>query len=469
MKQTIIMTILGLVFSLGSAALYAQDGVEIIKDTDAVKFFRGSTSFLSVESDGLILFDFENDGNQSTKTLYNNSGNPIETEIWGNGSHITEYGSPTYSEIFGVQNPFTKLYNINNKTITETFPDSSGNIFTRKISNGKEEIRNSSNEVIKEEDYLGNPLPGETWNNPLTGSTAQFNAEGQILQSSSGTGIFESSRMALVDLAGSMVEVTPNKIESKNNVGNVAELLPDALLFSDTLATGDSTNVRKGEIKIAANGKQLKLNEIGLESNDPANNSDFFADCFGISKLQGSGFVGIGFDANNGNIFLSGNVNISGNISKQGGSFKIDHPLDPTNKWLYHSFVESPDMMNIYNGNITTDANGDASVELPEYFDALNEHFRYQLTVIGSFAQAIIAQEIQNNIFTIKTDQPNVKVSWQVTGIRKDDFAQDNRIPNEVEKTGRDKGKKLYDPNRNTPYSEGLQKHWERRNARVDK
>ena len=59
-----------------------------------------------------------------------------------------------------------------------------------------------------------------------------------------------------------------------------------------------------------------------------------------------------------------GNVDVDGNLSKAGGSFKIDHPLDPANKYLYHSFVESPDMMNIYNGNVTTDAQGRAVVTL---------------------------------------------------------------------------------------------------------
>ena len=49
-------------------------------------------------------------------------------------------------------------------------------------------------------------------------------------------------------------------------------------------------------------------------------------------------------------------------------------------------------MMNIYNGNITTDANGEATVALPAYFAVLNKDFRYQLTVIGQFAQAIVAE-----------------------------------------------------------------------------
>lgn len=132
--------------------------------------------------------------------------------------------------------------------------------------------------------------------------------------------------------------------------------------------------------------------------------------------------------------FFLGNVHVDGNLSKSSGSFKIDHPLDPENKYLYHSFVESPDMMNIYNGNATTDKNGNALVELPDYFEALNMDFRYQLTVIGQFAQAIVGKKIKGNSFKIKTDKPNVEVSWQVTGVRNDAFARKNRIKVEEEK-----------------------------------
>jgi len=155
--------------------------------------------------------------------------------------------------------------------------------------------------------------------------------------------------------------------------------------------------------------------------------------------------------------YFSGNVQITGTISKAGGSFKIDHPLDPENKYLYHSFIESPDMMNIYNGNITTDANGQAVVELPSYFEALNRDFRYQLSVIGTFAQAIIAEEISNNRFTIKTSEPRVKVSWQVTGIRQDVFANSHRIPVEELKNENERGHYLHPELFNKPEEQSIE------------
>lgn len=142
--------------------------------------------------------------------------------------------------------------------------------------------------------------------------------------------------------------------------------------------------------------------------------------------------------------YFQGNVQVTGTLSKGAGTFKIDHPQDPLNKYLVHSFVESPDMMNVYNGNIVTDKDGKAIVQLPTYFEAENIDFKYQLTVIGQFSQAIIGEEIKDNSFVILTDKPNVKVSWQVTGVRNDKFAQQNRVVPEVEKQGQEKGKYLY-------------------------
>jgi len=145
-----------------------------------------------------------------------------------------------------------------------------------------------------------------------------------------------------------------------------------------------------------------------------------------------------------GNGVFGGNLNVTGRLTKGSGSFKIDHPLDPANKYLSHSFVESPDMMNVYNGNIVTDKHGLATVVLPDYFEALNRDFRYQLTVIGQFAQAIVAQEIDKNHFVIRTSRPGVKVSWQVTGIRQDAYANANRIPTEEEKPANERGYYLH-------------------------
>jgi len=130
-----------------------------------------------------------------------------------------------------------------------------------------------------------------------------------------------------------------------------------------------------------------------------------------------------------------GNVNVTGTLSKGGGSFKIDHPLDPANKYLAHSFVESPDMMNVYNGNAVLDAAGEAVVTLPAYFEMLNRDFRYQLTAIGAPGPNLyIAEKISGNQFRIAGGTPGMEVSWQVTGIRQDAWAEENRIVVEQDK-----------------------------------
>jgi hypothetical protein len=155
--------------------------------------------------------------------------------------------------------------------------------------------------------------------------------------------------------------------------------------------------------------------------------------------------------------YVNGNLTVTGSLSKGSGSFKIDHPLDPANKYLSHSFVESPDMMNIYNGNVVTDDKGEAVVVLPDYFEALNRDFRYQLTVIGQFAQAIVSTKIKNGRFTIRTDKPGVEVSWQVTGIRRDAYANAHRIPVEEDKPVAERGYYLHPELFGAPKAKGIE------------
>ncbi len=132
---------------------------------------------------------------------------------------------------------------------------------------------------------------------------------------------------------------------------------------------------------------------------------------------------------------------MTGTLTKGGGAFKIDHPLDPENKYLLHSFVESPDMKNVYDGVAVLDASGEATVDLPNWFEALNSDFRYQLTAIGAPGPNLyIAQEIAGNRFKIAGGAPGKKISWQVTGIRQDAFAQANRIPVEQDKPAAERG-----------------------------
>ena len=156
---------------------------------------------------------------------------------------------------------------------------------------------------------------------------------------------------------------------------------------------------------------------------------------YGVVGLQGAGqYAG----------YFVGNTHVSGTLSKSAGSFRIDHPRDPENKTLSHSFVESPDMKNIYDGEVTLDDDGAATVKLPPYFGALNRDFRYQLTAIGAAAPNLhISQEVSDNRFGIAGGEQGLKVSWQVTGIRKDAYANANRIKVVERKPADERGKYL--------------------------
>ncbi len=210
---------------------------------------------------------------------------------------------------------------------------------------------------------------------------------------------------------------------------------------------GEAHSCTNGNIGVGGWAKDHTGWKRGVYGNASGNGDNYGV--YGVATdASGTNNYGVYGEASGGSVNWAGkfvgDVDVTGTLSKSAGSFKIDHPLDPGNKYLQHSFVESPDMMNVYNGNVQTDETGRAVVTLPDYFDALNKDYRYQLTVIGAFAQAIVEQEVQGNQFVIATDQPNVKVSWQVTGVRNDPYAKANRIQIEINKPAHEQNKYLY-------------------------
>jgi pectin methylesterase-like acyl-CoA thioesterase len=134
---------------------------------------------------------------------------------------------------------------------------------------------------------------------------------------------------------------------------------------------------------------------------------------------QGVGVQGESASPQGFGLFALGNSGASGVKS-----FHIDHPLDPANKFLRHYSAEGPDALNIYRGTISLDDRGEATVRLPDYFEAINRDFHYQLTCIGGFAPVYIADEIRDNTFRIAGGVRGLKVSWTVTGIRNDPFVR---------------------------------------------
>lgn len=160
-------------------------------------------------------------------------------------------------------------------------------------------------------------------------------------------------------------------------------------------------------------------------------NSNIGYGVFGASYSNGTNWAG----------YFSGDVNVTGTIVKSAAKTLIDHPLDPDNMNLILTGVDSPEMVVKTSGNAVTNSAGEATVVLPGYFAAMAGNFRYQLTVIGQFAQAIVGEEISGNQFRIKTDKPGVKVSWEVTGERTDSYAKANRPTPEVTKSAEQQGR----------------------------
>ena len=202
---------------------------------------------------------------------------------------------------------------------------------------------------------------------------------------------------------------------------------------------------------------------IGVYGDSPGGSA-----VFGVSYgggPSGTGVVGLsdegdgvyGFSSTGYAGHFNGDVHVVGTLSKGAGAFKIDHPLDPANKYLYHSFVESPDMKTIYDGVVVLDDKGQALLELPAWFEALNRDFRYQLTAIGASAPNLhIAQKVLENRFKIAGGPPGLEVSWQVTGIRYDPYAEQHRIPVEEQKSAEERGKYLYPKEYGQPETMGI-------------
>jgi hypothetical protein len=204
---------------------------------------------------------------------------------------------------------------------------------------------------------------------------------------------------------------------------------------------------------------------------------------YGVAGASDDGYGVAGGSSNSAGLYgqsvndyaaiLDGKVKITGNLEKAGGSFKIDHPLDPANKYLCHSFVESPDMKNVYDGVVILDRKGKAEIELPDWFGALNKDFRYQLTPIGAPGPNLyIAEEVSeaNTKYSSKSSSNNndksrfkiaggtsgMKVSWQVTGIRKDPWANAHRIQVEEEKPDKERDYYLHPNLYRQPEDKGI-------------
>jgi hypothetical protein len=285
------------------------------------------------------------------------------------------------------------------------------------------------------------------------GEGAGYTFDGSNGTGSSNTAIGSDSAFATGSLTnataiGANAEVSGSNALVLGSINGINEATASASVGIGTTAPGATLDVRdngSGGSTISSNTARATTAVYG--ANSATSGSGANGGYFTTSSPEGTGVVGVntGTGGNDYAGFFQGNVFITGNLSKGGGSFQIDHPLDPANKYLYHSFVESPDMMNIYNGVATLDPRGSIWITLPDYFEALNQDFRYQLTSMGRPQPSLyVAKEISGNRFRISGGKPGGKVSWQVTGVRHDAYADAHRIQVEVEKPPQEQGRYLH-------------------------
>jgi hypothetical protein len=247
-----------------------------------------------------------------------------------------------------------------------------------------------------------------------------------------------------------------SRVVIQDATGNVGIGETTAPAYKLDVLHGGSTGIRSRssssfsvvDIDAQSGDAALRFQKAGVNQWNTRNNPA--TDDYQIFELGGGG-ERMRIDNTTGKVWVNGDFTVLG-----AKAFTMDYPLDPTNKTLMHAAVESNEVMNFYSGNITTDADGKAIVSLPEYFEAINKDFRYQLTVIGTFAQAIISKEVINNKFEIATNQPNVKVSWEVKGVRNDARMQKNPFVAVQDKTPVQKGKYLDPASYNQPASKGV-------------
>jgi hypothetical protein len=156
--------------------------------------------------------------------------------------------------------------------------------------------------------------------------------------------------------------------------------------------------------------------------------------------------------------YFAGNVSITGSLYVNGQKFfQVDDPRDPERGYLVHACVESSEMKNIYDGMSVLDSAGEAEVELLAWFEALNTDFRYQLTAVGgSCPNLFIKKEISNSRFWIGGGASQMKVSWQVTGVRKDPWALAHPFEVEIKKPAEEVGHYLHPDLFGAPEEKGV-------------
>ena len=278
----------------------------------------------------------------------------------------------------------------------------------------------------------------DEYTDPTNGFIARTSANGSFFDNGSGnTGNIDHNGGTWQDLGGNQIISNPLEMKISNTGGNNSVVRADAIRVED--ASGNSSSSNSTEKKVSDGSNEAKMTANGINtttvSTGPGGNINTSIGGNGLIASNIPFTLGMLFDFIAGKIDFINPVNVIGELTASVKNFKIDHPLNPDEMYLQHASIEAPEMINLYCGNATTDAQGLVTIQLPSYFMALNTSFKYQLTTIGSFSRVTVEEEISNNQFVIRTEEPNVKVSWQVTGVRIDKWALENPMVVELSKS----------------------------------
>jgi hypothetical protein len=287
------------------------------------------------------------------------------------------------------------------------------------------------------------------------GGQSDGSGAGVIGKSAQGTGVVGQSAVGGIGVEGSSAEGTGvagfadsgTGVEGTSTQGNGVS----GTSRDDTAITGVSHD------SIGISGRSGHSDSGGFGHGFAPNHAPgVFSATFNGDGVYGFSQSGVGVRAEGGTTGVTargatlagdfeGNVRVTGTLTKGGGGFKIDHPLDQESRYLAHSFVESREMKNFYDGVALLDANGEATIELPNWFEALNETFRYQITPIGAPAPRLhISRGLADGRFSIAGGEPQMEVCWQVTGVRRDAWALAHPLVVEEDKTPEEQGYYLH-------------------------
>lgn len=236
--------------------------------------------------------------------------------------------------------------------------------------------------------------------------------------------LFSNGRVRFEEEVGINQTFSFVDLNIRNQAGNSTVIQVEDTSGNDLFEVGRDGNV----------GINQLTNNVTLQVQNKTNGTNNIIANF--EKADGTNVLQIQDDSD---VVVTGDLLVTGSKN-----FVLDHPLDPANKSLSHNAVESPDHVTYYHGTALLNANGEAVVLLPDYFEALNTDFHYQLTCVGAFAQVYIGTEIQNNEFTIAGGQPGMKVSWQVSAKRDDPWAHDHPYQAEEDKEPTEVGRYFY-------------------------